>query len=335
MKKLLSLFAALLFVGSMFAAEITITPANCGWTSTAGEQSGTYSGISLAVANGLASSGQDPDQIRIYKDQTLTISSTAGNITKVVFNCTASGTTKYGPGCFTEVTPGAYSYDAEVGTWTGSATSIQFLAGGAQVRATSIVVTTDGEGGGSEGGEGGEGGSSEEGLITGLPYADAYYYNYEGISYWDFDIYKDYDYETEELVYPELYISVMAENKTKICGTYTLDYAGYWTSASDSVEIDYISETEAILTITFDGTNYTFVGSFPGDDGKIYKINCVTDLIAYDSDNDYAEITLEDEISQGVEDVNATKNAVKKLENGILLIEKNNIRYNVMGQKVQ
>ena len=76
--------------------------------------------------------------MRIYKDATLTISS-ASNITKIVFNCVANNTTKYGPGCF-----GAqegYSYDAKVGTWEGSATSVSFTASSAQVRATSIVVT--------------------------------------------------------------------------------------------------------------------------------------------------------------------------------------------------
>gem|GEM_PF-2374410 len=130
--------AAVLFAGSMMA-QVTITPENSSWTSTAGAQTGTVEGVTVAVTNGVTgSTTAEGATMRIYKDATLTISS-ASNITKIVFNCVANNTTKYGPGCF-----GAqegYSYDAKVGTWEGSATSVSFTASSAQVRATSIVVT--------------------------------------------------------------------------------------------------------------------------------------------------------------------------------------------------
>lgn len=120
-------------------AQVTITPENSSWTSTAGAQTGTVEGVTVAVTNGVTgSTTAEGATMRIYKDATLTISS-ASNITKIVFNCVANNTTKYGPGCF-----GAqegYSYDAKVGTWEGSATSVSFTASSAQVRATSIVVT--------------------------------------------------------------------------------------------------------------------------------------------------------------------------------------------------
>ena len=120
-------------------AQVTITPENSSWTSTAGEQTGTVEGITVAVTNGVTgSTTAEGATMRIYKDATLTISS-ASNISKIVFNCVANNTTKYGPGCF-----GAqegYSYDAKVGTWEGSATSVSFTASSAQVRVTSIVVT--------------------------------------------------------------------------------------------------------------------------------------------------------------------------------------------------
>ena len=76
--------------------------------------------------------------MRIYKDATLTISS-ASNISKIEFTCTANGTTKYGPGCF--AAQDGYSYEGKVGTWIGSATSVSFTASSNQVRATQIVVT--------------------------------------------------------------------------------------------------------------------------------------------------------------------------------------------------
>ena len=145
MKKIFSFLAAVLFAGSMMASDVTITADNCGWGTTAGELSGTVSGVTVAVSNGVTgTTTAEGSTMRVYKDATLTISASE-NITKIVFNCVANNTTKYGPGCF-----GAqegYSYDAKVGTWEGSATSVSFTASSAQVRATSIVVTL------AEGGE--------------------------------------------------------------------------------------------------------------------------------------------------------------------------------------
>lgn len=140
MRKLFSLIAAVLFAGSMMAAEVTITPANCGWSSEAGEQSGVVEGVTVAVGNGLASE----TELRVYKNQVLTISADV-NITKIVFTCTANGTAKYGPGCF--AAQDGYTFEAEgpTGTWEGEAKSITFTAESNQVRATSIVVTLDGE----------------------------------------------------------------------------------------------------------------------------------------------------------------------------------------------
>ena len=77
---------------------------------------------------------------RIYKNQTLTLTSTVGNIIKVEFTCTANDDAQYGPGCFT-VADGNYSYSGAVGTWTGSANEVVFTASLNQVRASQIVVT--------------------------------------------------------------------------------------------------------------------------------------------------------------------------------------------------
>ena len=89
------------------------------------------------------------DQLRIFKNQTLTISAANGDqITGVEFTCTASGTTKYGPGCFGSQT--GYSYSGTVGTWTGNASSVSFKATSDQVRATKIVVTYTSTSGGGD-----------------------------------------------------------------------------------------------------------------------------------------------------------------------------------------
>ena len=78
---------------------------------------------------------------RFYKSSTLEVSSTVGNITKVVFTCTASDKKKFGPGNFTAPSTGTYSYSGKTGTWTGDAASFTLTASGSQVRATKVEVT--------------------------------------------------------------------------------------------------------------------------------------------------------------------------------------------------
>ena len=130
--------------------------------------------------------------------------------------------------------------------------------------------------------------------VTGLQYADAYYYEYEVGAYYQIDLYKDMDPDTYEYVYPELYLEVQAKSKTALNGTYDLLYAGLWTSVNDSVEIG-----DAVGTVTIknkdDNNNYSFVGSYVGTDGKTYKFNQVVNLGAYDADADYEWIELEEE----------------------------------------
>ena len=108
----------------------------------AGEDQLTKNGVTLSVSRGLLASNNG--QYRTYKGETLTISSTVGAITKIVFTCTAKDDAQYGPGCFT-VASGDYSYDGNIGTWTGAANEVVFKAETNQVRATEIVVTVDGD----------------------------------------------------------------------------------------------------------------------------------------------------------------------------------------------
>jgi hypothetical protein len=132
--------------------------------------------------------------------------------------------------------------------------------------------------------------------VTGLQYADAYYYEEEGVGYYEIDLYKDSDPETEEYyVYPELYLAVEAKSKTALNGTYELLYAGLWTSVNDSVEIG-----DAVGTVTIknkdDNNNYSFVGSYVGTDGKTYKFNQVVKVLSvYDADNEEIELKEETE----------------------------------------
>ena len=96
-------------------------------------------GITLDVTKGIIGTYNNENHYRIYKSETLTITSTVGNIVSVEFTCTANDDAKYGPGCFT-VADGSYSYSGAVGTWTGSANEVVFTALTNQVRASQIVV---------------------------------------------------------------------------------------------------------------------------------------------------------------------------------------------------
>ena len=107
-----------------------------GMTTDRGEQTGKIGDVTVIVKDGLTSS----DQIRIYKNSTITISVPEDKaISKVEFTCTASGTSQYGPGCFSSIT--GYSYNGSTGIWEGSSSSITLTASSNQVRATSIKVT--------------------------------------------------------------------------------------------------------------------------------------------------------------------------------------------------
>ncbi len=98
-------------------------------------------GASFTVSNGVIKG-----HYRIYKNHTIAFTSTAGNIVRIEFDCTANGTSQYGPGCLTvNDNNGNYSYEGKLGTWIGSAENVTFTASTNQVRCTEIRVYVDGE----------------------------------------------------------------------------------------------------------------------------------------------------------------------------------------------
>ena len=105
----------------------------------------TKNGMTIKVSSGILGTYNNEKHYRIYKNQTLTITSTAGNIKEIVFTCTANNDAKYGPGCFAWST-GDYTYSGPTGTWTGSASEVVFTASYNQVRATQIEVVVDNDG---------------------------------------------------------------------------------------------------------------------------------------------------------------------------------------------
>lgn len=137
----LFLFALIASISNLYAAEKTVT-----FDATVDKSSSTTlskDGITLLLEkNGAQDIGKldNGTDYRPYKGNILTISSEY-NITKIVFTCTANGTTKGGPGCFK--TSSGYSYKGKTGTWKGTSKSIAFKAEGNQVRAKKIEVTYD------------------------------------------------------------------------------------------------------------------------------------------------------------------------------------------------
>ena len=290
MKKFTLMLGAMLLSMMSFAAVITFTPGEFDALESS-KFDVVKEGVTLSCSSGTITA----DQFRFFKSQTLTVSSTAGNITSIEFTCTAANDTKHGPGGFGALD--GYTYADKVGTWTGSAASVTFSTTNNQVRATQVVVTIDGEGGGDNpggdnpGGDDPNPGTGDVVEITGLQYADAYYYEYEGIKFYDIDLYKNLDEESYDYIYPELYIIVEANSKTALNGTYDLLFAGLWASENDSVMIG-----EEVGTVTIKNTdnegNYSFKGSYVGEDGKTYKFDQVVEVYAYDADADYEDITL-------------------------------------------
>ena len=182
MKKITLLLSAMLMTVMSFAGVVTFdadTDQGNAIVYTEGasgqEFTITKEGLTITVSSGLLGTYNNEHHYRIYKNQTLKITSTAGAITSVQFTCTANGDSKYGPGCFTAST-GEYGHDGgAVGTWTGSATEITFSASTNQVRASQIVVAIDGAeipgGGGDNNGGDDNGGTTPppanpEGVIT-------------------------------------------------------------------------------------------------------------------------------------------------------------------------
>ncbi|MBR1932583.1 MAG: hypothetical protein IJ841_02740 [Prevotella sp.] len=130
----------LMLCGTIMAENKTVTfdaTVDLSGQADAGAQSLSKEGITLSISNGMLGNGSE---YRIYKNATLDITSTVGNITKIVFTDKGGN---YKTDGFTSISAGSISET----TWTGDAASLTLTAAGHQVRLTQLVVTI-GEGGG-------------------------------------------------------------------------------------------------------------------------------------------------------------------------------------------
>lgn len=133
--------AAMALVSSLSFAQTTVTfTAGTDKAQALGAATLEKDGVSIAIGK----NGGDlsrTDNYRIYQDQNLTISSTAGNITKISFTCSIEKD-KGGANNLTTST-GTYtpSSDNKTGVWEGNSSSVVFKATPKQFRATKIEVT--------------------------------------------------------------------------------------------------------------------------------------------------------------------------------------------------
>jgi len=154
MNKLLrfSFVALLALISSVSFAQTTVTftagtdKGSLSDSNNPGADQVTKDGITISTTNGLFAAENyktKAGEYRVYKNQTFTVTSTVGNITKVVVTCTANGTTKQGPGNFTDATAGSYTFESDgpIGTWTGDAATFTMTASSNQVRMTKVEVT--------------------------------------------------------------------------------------------------------------------------------------------------------------------------------------------------
>lgn len=146
-----SLVAVFALMANLSFADTTVTftagTDNGKYTGSGNPASGaetiTKDGVTISTTGGAFAAinyNTQAGEYRIYKSQSFTASTTSGNIKKIVFTCTAKGTTKQGPGCFSGT---GYTFEADgyIGTWTGSAASVSLTTPDNQVRATKIEVT--------------------------------------------------------------------------------------------------------------------------------------------------------------------------------------------------
>ncbi len=129
LKSLFLLFALIVGSSSVWADEQTFTPG----TDT-GETSVTKGAVTATMTT-----MNNASYYQIYGGQSGTFTCSGGNITKIEFTCTASGTSKYGPGN-ASANVGSYSYSGSTGTWSGNANSVT-ISTTAQIRMSVLKIT--------------------------------------------------------------------------------------------------------------------------------------------------------------------------------------------------
>lgn len=358
MKKIFSLLAAVLFAGSMMAAEVTVTKtvselvtANS-WEVSSGNDIGTLATSFKLDANVTVSTTGEPNcgsiwgtapdnEWRLYQAKSGDLKIAAnGTIKSVSFKFSTSK-----GGCLKDAGGNAVESEAVV---TVNASDVTFTVGNTgtatngQIRVTSFTVVYDGEGGGS--GEGGEGGETGDAIsLNDVVYCDAWFNMYDAVygdlSTWEFVLYKGY--QNNDWINPYVSLTVYAASESSIVGTYGFgaELQDAWADIDDETEVEAVSGGD--LVVTHDSFHhYRFKFTFVADDGETYTIDKVVNTVAYDITNSDEEnaptIELDEDAEEtAISNTEATVKAVKTIKNGHLIIERNGVNYNANGQIVR
>lgn len=126
--------------GSGNEVEITLTQEELAALSSAGAANKLDDVITLTNSSDYGTN--TVTELRVYKNQTLTISADGASIVSIEFTCSATGAAKYGPGSFGAGAPEGYTFDenGETGTWSGNETSVAFTATDNQVRVKALTI---------------------------------------------------------------------------------------------------------------------------------------------------------------------------------------------------
>lgn len=279
MKKIFSILVAAWMGVSAMAATITIEGAEfTGGAPNNGDGAKVElkkDGITVSTDKGYA----DGSVLRVYTGGVVTITSTEV-MTSIDFTCTVGN--KYGT--FDDAQPNKATYS---------------VTASKQTRIEKIVITTNGEGGGTDP----DPDPSDDVVNVSANYAQLVYFednSEEGAENWELDLVNFSDDEDNYSSF--MYFDLTTASKTSIKGTYTeanCDY--YYTgvdfiNGKDTTEI-YADDKPISLSLTYKGQDeddypiYAIKGSFVGEDGKTYTISEELTIYAFDNDTD-AEIVL-------------------------------------------
>lgn len=293
--------------------------------------------VSFSIGNGQAEPKMYENGLRLYANNTITIS--GANLSQISISCAKQGTKDYATlsastGNLKSGGESTGSTEIVTDTWTGNASSVVFTLGGKGQRIIDkIIVNGDGKTDDDDDDNGGNNDDETTININGMVYADASYYTYNDEAWWAIDLYKDYDEDAEDYIYPEVYFEIPAKSATALNGTYISDFSGYWISTNDSIMGQSASATIKYVSESDEDYTYNISLTMLGEDGKTYKVNGDFSLVAIDYDNfEYIWLTDNNGGESKIENKTSSKPTSTKLfQNGQIIIRNNGKDYNVLG----
>ena len=314
MRKILSLFAAVLFAGSMMASTPlsadftqsqgawTINDVDLGGISYVWKQDSKYGMKASAYVSKAAHAAESwlvspAFSLGEASTATLTISHAVNNGAPTAFKVKASADGTNWTDLALSAWPAGNSW-----TFEDATADLSAFAGEENVKVAFVYVSTtelcptweiktvkveDDAAGGSGGGEGGDE------VVLDVVYAEAAYLAEDEA--WQFNLYKDYNEDTEEVTYPDLYIGVSAKSATALAGTYSAEaeIAFIEVDVAEGKTVEATSSSDLIVAHLGEGV-YHYELTFVGDDGKTYKLDAIAATPAYDSET-YADIELDED----------------------------------------